>query len=178
MSTHQKSVTSELHIRYSEGEAHEPSTLWWDRGVQSCWIWVPLSPQLEIDVERVAVVQGSREPGSCVSLAIKCCATLGNLLPLLWKRFQTFLFLLTQKKGWDAIISRVASRKLRFVTAWSRPWNPTGRSTSTRKIPHSLQIVPSLFPAVWLASQQYGHSTWFRAPLHCLWTVRLLLPGN
>ena len=38
---------------------------------------------LEIDGERAAAVQGSGDPSSLVSLGIKSCVTLDNLLPLL-----------------------------------------------------------------------------------------------
>lgn len=139
-----------------------PGTRW---GVQSCWIWVP-AIGIEIGGERAAAVQGSGDPGSLVSLAIKSCVTLDNLLPLLWEKFQTFVnFCLYKKRGgWDNL--KAPSRKPGSMTAWSKTaLRSIGRSTLMGKKPHGLQIGSSLFPAVWLASHQYGHSVWFKAPV-------------
>lgn len=94
-----------------------------DGGVQSCWIWAP-AIGIEIGGERAAAVQGSGDPGSLVSLAIKSCVTLDNLLPLLWEKFQTFVNFCLYKKevGWDNL--KAPSRKPGSMTAWSRPWDP------------------------------------------------------
>ena len=71
---------------------------------------------------------------------MKNYVTLGNLPPLPWQRFQTFISFCLYNKEWDEIMSKAPSRKPGSVTAWSRPWNPSagalwlGRYPTARKL--------------------------------------------